>query len=525
MKRILIINLRRFGDIFYSAQMIGGLLDKYPTAEIYYLTYQESVRAAHVFSQLQGLYTIDREKLGILLKGGPFSMAHAFKELRNCLQNVGFEWDLIVNISNCSVSAFLTSYLSHAKENYKGIRYSTNGTLEFSDDWIAWANEIMVDLAITPFSYMEIFQKSLEFNSNLQTRVELVHSKEHDISTHNVFSKLHDFRASEKVYVVALQLSASTSDKSASYEEAVQLIQNIFDHQNLYPLLLVGPSENERVFARKLNADLENTLFVVESDFIGLNSVLRTVDLLLTVDTSIKHLAAIQNTKLLELQFNTNLLFKMPANSGSPVVLLNREKIDHFQPCAQFIADCCSHIVQNKSLSLEAPAGASLFEYSLEHGFSLIKTGSQEIREMHAYYSYQRACVTFALELKLESMLCNVSKELLAEYREILSNILAAYREISQDGEASASKIFNAINKLEPANYNMSPFKTLLAVRKGQVQSRFSNDVESNRKIFKEFLLNAKDEFADLKQLIINKQGSVSRRVRIPTQEREEYEI
>ncbi|MEK6626630.1 MAG: hypothetical protein AABY86_16805 [Bdellovibrionota bacterium] len=72
MKRILIINLRRFGDIFYSAPVIGGLLEKYPTAEISYLTYQESVRAARVFSQLNNLFTIDREKIGILLKGGPF---------------------------------------------------------------------------------------------------------------------------------------------------------------------------------------------------------------------------------------------------------------------------------------------------------------------------------------------------------------------------------------------------------------------------------------------------------------------
>ncbi|OFZ14290.1 MAG: hypothetical protein A2X86_05430 [Bdellovibrionales bacterium GWA2_49_15] len=509
MKRILIINLRRFGDVFYSGQLIGGLLEKYPDAEISYLTYKESARAARVFSQVKNIFTINREKLGILLKGGPFSLAHALKELKHCLRDVGFEWDLIVNVSNCAVSAQLTSYLSYNKENYKGVRYNTNGVLEFSDDWIAWANEQMVDLSLTPYSYMEIFQKSLGLTPGSQRSVGLVRSEEHEVSTRKVFSRLHEFRATEQIYVVALQLSAATSEKSATFEESKQLIQAIFDHPNLYPLLLVGPSEDERARAKALNAVLENSLFVVDSDFIGLNSVLNSVDMLLTVDTSIKHLASLQNTKLLELYFNPNLLFKMPSNSGSQIVLVDRAKVDgDFQSCMHFLTDCCSNILLNKTSAQPAPLGISLFEYNLERGFTLIKTSSPEIREMHAYYGYHRACVAFALEQKLDALLCSVSKELLAEYREILSNILTAYREISQNTETSANKIFSAINKLEPANYGMSPFKTLLAVRKAQILPKFSNNIEMNRDLFKEFLLKTKDEFSELKRQIIFTHGS-----------------
>ncbi len=527
MKRILIINLRRFGDIFYSAPVIGGLLEKYPTAEISYLTYQESVRAARVFSQLNNLFTIDREKIGILLKGGPFSLAHAFRELRNCLQEVGFDWDLIVNVSNCSVSAYLTSYLSQSKENYKGVRYNCKGVLEFSDDWIAWANELMVDLTLTPYSYMEIFHKSLALNPISQSQVKLVLSEEHENSTRKVFSKLLEFRATDSIYVVAMQLSASTSEKSASFEEAKEIIQSIFEHPNLYPVLLVGPSEDERACAKALNAVLENSLFVVDSDFIGLNSVLNSVDLLLTVDTSIKHLAAIQNTKMLELHFNPNLLFKMPANSGSQIVLIDRLKVaGDFTSCAQFIAESCSNRLQGVSLSGTAPLGVSLFEYALDRGFALLKTSSQEIREMHAYYSYHRACVALALEIKLQPLLYNVSKELLTEYREILSNILKAYREINQNGETSASKIFKVLNDLEPTNYGMSPFKTLLVVRKAQTLSKFSNDIEYNRNIFKDFLMSLKDEFAELKQQIVTKQEDAPATDRsISTRSRGEYEI
>ncbi len=512
MKKILLINLRRFGDIFYSGQVLKGLAEKYPKAEISILTYQESSRAARAFAQFQNIFTVDREKLGILLKGGPFSFAHSFKELKNSLESVGFEWDLIVNLSNCTVSAYLTSYLSQLENNYKGVRYNANGFLEFSDDWITWANEIMVDLSVTPFSYMEVFTKSLELNTHPKTPVEFVCREGHEVSTQNIFSRLHTFRDSDQIHTVALQLTASTPEKSASLQESKELIQQIFSHQNLYPILLVGPSKEDRIFAQALNEAFENSLFSIEADFIGLNSILKSIDILITVDTSVKHLAALHQTKLLELYFNQELLFKMPATSGSHLVLVDRNKVGTaFTTSAQFIANCCWDVLQDHDISSKTPAGTSIFNFDPGHGFSLIDTRERDVKELYGNYVYQRACVAFALEMKFQTTLSVFSKELLSEYREILSTILAAYREMNASGPISAKKIFSAINNLEPSNYGTSPFQVLLGVRKTQAMSKFCDDVEANRKVFKEFLLTTKDEFLNLKQSIVNNLESTQR--------------
>ncbi len=92
MKRVLIINLRRFGDIFSSANLVNSYLAKDPTIKIEMVVYKEFAKAANAIKSLSKVHVIDR-MLTSSVKANPiFSDGYAvdifYKEispLRNVL--------------------------------------------------------------------------------------------------------------------------------------------------------------------------------------------------------------------------------------------------------------------------------------------------------------------------------------------------------------------------------------------------------------------------------------------------------
>ena len=63
MKKILFINLRRIGDIFFSTHLAQKLKVKYPHSSINYLAYKESAAAFDALTNIDNTYLIDRKTI------------------------------------------------------------------------------------------------------------------------------------------------------------------------------------------------------------------------------------------------------------------------------------------------------------------------------------------------------------------------------------------------------------------------------------------------------------------------------
>ncbi|CAM9940316.1 unnamed protein product, partial [Chrysoparadoxa australica] len=105
-------------------------------------------------------------------------------------------------------------------------------------------------------------------------------------------------------------LAASNTAKSIPEEKIVETIRLINSHPKMFPILLIAPSEKEKEIANRINNEFQNRLVSVEADFIALPSVLKNLDLLVTPDTSVKHLADLIETPSLEISLGASPFLK-----------------------------------------------------------------------------------------------------------------------------------------------------------------------------------------------------------------------
>ncbi|MCO4792956.1 MAG: hypothetical protein KC493_04545, partial [Bacteriovoracaceae bacterium] len=93
------------------------------------------------------------------------------------------------------------------------------------------------------------------------------------------------------------------------------------EDKSLYPLILFAPIKEERELAIRLNKEFGNTLVTVEADLTAVTSVLKNVDLLVTPDTVIKHIADLVDTRTLEISLGPSPFLKQgPVSVGNFVI-------------------------------------------------------------------------------------------------------------------------------------------------------------------------------------------------------------
>ena len=82
MKKILFINLKRFGDIFSMEQIIQSLKADSPHYEIGVVVYKEFESAARCLAGVTKVYTIDRKRISMLCKNKYFPKTKLLTKLQ-----------------------------------------------------------------------------------------------------------------------------------------------------------------------------------------------------------------------------------------------------------------------------------------------------------------------------------------------------------------------------------------------------------------------------------------------------------
>jgi ADP-heptose:LPS heptosyltransferase len=82
MKKILIINLRRLGDVFSTAHLINSLTANGEN-QVSLLSYKESSKASNILKNVSNVFEIDRKELITLKTNKLFSDGFAFEQLFN----------------------------------------------------------------------------------------------------------------------------------------------------------------------------------------------------------------------------------------------------------------------------------------------------------------------------------------------------------------------------------------------------------------------------------------------------------
>lgn len=325
MRKILVVNLKRFGDIFQTQHLINTIKEEKPSVQIDLLCYQEMSRAAKILCGVNEIHCLDRKKIISYYKNNIYSDGLALNQLETSLSTIREGgYDQVLNYSNDSVSTYICSYITKEETEALGISYSSRQTLNYSGPFAVALNDITTQTSFTPYNYNDLHHHISDITFKGNFRSDRVKSnKTHDKTARNNLNRLRSSKSDDisGVSIVGFQLSASRKDKEIPEETLIETIELVRNSSNMVPIILLAPNSMEREKANSINQRFDNKLVSVEADFIALPSVLKNIDLVVTPDTAIKHLSDLLNTPVLEVSLGASPIFKQGSVNPKSIIV------------------------------------------------------------------------------------------------------------------------------------------------------------------------------------------------------------
>ncbi len=328
--RILIINLRRFGDIYASANLISSIKVEYPSARIEMLVYKESIKATRNIAHLDDVHFIDRERVVTFKTNDIYSDAFALDAFYQSISNIKMiKWSSVINYSNDIVSSYLTSYLTNGEEHidFIGIKYINNNVIAQSNSWASLFNNVLTRYKFIPMNFLDCYHEMVGVPF-VKNSTKLIMNKNHNKQAKESIQKIKDVQTNgntSNVKIVGIHLKSSRVDKDIGTDTVKELIDNILDDTSLYPVILIAPNKEEREIASLISQEFDNSLVVIEADFYALPSVLINLDLFVTPDTVVKHIADLTSTPVVEVANNAPF-FKQGTIGENNIIITNVDK-------------------------------------------------------------------------------------------------------------------------------------------------------------------------------------------------------
>ncbi len=325
MSNVLFVNLKRNGDIFNTAKLAESYLKEHPHASAYILTYNEFSKATKPLSIFKGVFTVDRKKISTFSNHNLYSNGFALDELVEELKPIeSMVWSNIINYSSDKATTFLCNYLADAEDTLiSGVKFGNQNNVKYDSPWEIIFNELMTTSDYSPVHFSTAYHGMCNINEYKGVN-KIRKIKKHDLTVENNFQNLRRLNSQDgsTCSLIGLHLFTSVANKNWSEEKVVEIIENLLSDSELFPILLIAPTKEERERSKLINEQFNNKLIIVESDFLALTSVLSGLDILITPDTSVKHLADLVDCRVVEYATNLEMTLKQgTSNTGNVIVL------------------------------------------------------------------------------------------------------------------------------------------------------------------------------------------------------------
>ncbi len=320
MKNILIINLRRLGDVYTTGHIVNSLAATEGN-NVSLLVYKESSAAAKSLKNISHLHTIDRKEIITLKANKLFSDGFALEQLLLQLKAIKDQkWDEIINYSNDIVGAYICSYLRGSTDKVVGVHFNNERNVVTNNDWDILFNDILPVAKYAPIHFVDCYHKMIGISYNREGE-KLLTNSEHNAVAFSHMNSIRKNGSETTSKIIGIQLKTADAAKDISEGTLTELIAALRSNMELIPVLLIAPVDEERRYADEINSKFNNELVIVEADLEAVASVLMNVDLLITPDTAIKHIADLAETPVLEISLGHAPFLKQGTYSQGSLIL------------------------------------------------------------------------------------------------------------------------------------------------------------------------------------------------------------
>ena len=233
MKKILLINFKRIGDIISSLSAITMKDD----TEYHMLCYKEFKKVPRSLNKRIHFHFIDRKKIEFLLKSPLINDAFAIKEMKESINELSeIEFDEIINFSNDKLASRLVSLFKNGGTITRGIYYNNN-KIKHSGAWEVLYNNVIPNTEIYPVNLKDIFGYMIGNPNNRDSEFLRFNPKNDEMVKANyaaIRDKFSHYGIAPKI--VGIAPFASTKTKSISVDETIDIIK-IFKKESFLTFL------------------------------------------------------------------------------------------------------------------------------------------------------------------------------------------------------------------------------------------------------------------------------------------------
>lgn len=323
--KILAVSLLRLGDVIQQAALFKGLRQQYPQAEIHLLMNQQFSHVDQVLPGIVDKYIyFDREALQKGVGEAHYNILWSYRQLESLVQGLNDEtYDVVYNLTHTKLSGYLLG--ATTLENIKGLVYRDGRFQGLDNKWLRYFNDRFSGNEKSLFHYVELLGRAFDIPV---TKVPGV------------------FSAKSKKKTVLFQCLTSSSKKNWGLEN-YQVLKNMIERSLVdHKVRILGASFEKEDLLRCFS---EEDLLIC--NLAEAREHLADSALLVTGDTSIKHLAAQQGTPIVEIAIGSSDPVKTGAFSANSVILQSNvpcAPCQHAQACQQASHLCAEDIKPDK---------------------------------------------------------------------------------------------------------------------------------------------------------------------------------
>jgi heptosyltransferase III len=306
--KILIIQLARLGDIYQTWPVVRAVKRAHPKAEIHFLARKKFAPACEGLSEINKVWSMDtRAILEPLIEEQPvFKKAlDQIDQLQSGLD--GEKFDKVINLSFSPLSSFITHNLEINGAEVRGYSRHADGFFNPVDDASAYF-----------YSQVGPGRPNRVHLTELFAQVAGVELRDEDWNPGKYSSSKFS-----KVGAVVVHLGASESKKSYGSHKWLQVVRALLEKSNREVILIGSKEERDLGFVvENVTSHRKPINIVGKTELADLFDILSQAAVLIGCDSGPVHIAALTQTPVLNLSFNSvNFWETGPKSAGSRILV------------------------------------------------------------------------------------------------------------------------------------------------------------------------------------------------------------
>lgn len=319
--KILVVSLLRLGDLIQQVPLLKGLIVQNPGAEIHLLVNRQFSQVEKILDGIVHTYHyFERDAIQKGLGEAEYNILWSYTQVENLVHQLNAErFDVVYNFTHNKLSAYLLGAIE-VKEK-RGLYHSHERFQGLTNRWLKYFNERFPSGQNSLFHYIELLANSFSI----------------PISENEL-----DYEQTKRRKIILFQCLTSDSKKNWGLANFSQLKLMIESHLVDYEVkILAAP------FERSILLEVFKEKELLVGDLVEVRQHLQTAALLITGDTSIKHLAAQLNTPIVELALGSSDSSKTGAFSSRTNIIKTTVPCApcvHSKPCVHSSHLCAEDI-------------------------------------------------------------------------------------------------------------------------------------------------------------------------------------